>query len=265
MRLCEGTGEWLLRDSTFTQWLDHKNPTSKVLWLEGIPGAGKLSIIHRDWGKKKGKNLINYAGKTFLAGTVITKCQSEEGKTIYAFPTHEHVTSTSALSIFHSLIFQLTSSDEQLQACLCQLAREHLNTRLAVATAVLKSLLECAGSTYLVIDGVDEVEKVEREHLLLKLVEIAKECSAVKLLISSRDEEDIEKILCRSAQIRVHEKNWVSIQTFVNRRGAEWLDKKNFPLEDREEIERLLAPLPYKCRGEKTTVPGVRVAKTEGN
>ena len=39
-RLCEGTGKWLLQDDKFTRWLDFDSVDSKILWLEGIPGAG---------------------------------------------------------------------------------------------------------------------------------------------------------------------------------------------------------------------------------
>jgi hypothetical protein len=43
-RVCDGTGKWLMRDSTFTKWLDTQDMSTKLLWLQGIPGAG-LSYI----------------------------------------------------------------------------------------------------------------------------------------------------------------------------------------------------------------------------
>ena len=39
-RVCEGTGKWLIRDETFVKWMDITNPSTKILWLQGIPGAG---------------------------------------------------------------------------------------------------------------------------------------------------------------------------------------------------------------------------------
>ena len=39
-RICEGTGKWLMKDATFAKWLDSSDTSTKVLWLEGIPGAG---------------------------------------------------------------------------------------------------------------------------------------------------------------------------------------------------------------------------------
>ena len=39
-RTCIGTGNWLLRDATFIQWLKATEKSQRLLWLQGIPGAG---------------------------------------------------------------------------------------------------------------------------------------------------------------------------------------------------------------------------------
>jgi hypothetical protein len=39
-RLCSGTGEWLLKDQTFTQWLNVSDVSMRLIWIQGIPGAG---------------------------------------------------------------------------------------------------------------------------------------------------------------------------------------------------------------------------------
>ena len=39
-RICEGTGRWLIKDTTFVQWLKDAAKPSKPIWLQGIPGAG---------------------------------------------------------------------------------------------------------------------------------------------------------------------------------------------------------------------------------
>ena len=39
-RICQGTGQWLLRDTVFVKWLDKSDVSIKILWLQGIPGAG---------------------------------------------------------------------------------------------------------------------------------------------------------------------------------------------------------------------------------
>lgn len=45
-RLCEGTGNWLLRHHDMSRWLTPAEQDSpKVIWLRGIPGAGKFKAI----------------------------------------------------------------------------------------------------------------------------------------------------------------------------------------------------------------------------
>lgn len=39
-RICEGSGKWVMRNSTFAKWKDFKDVSTKILWLQGIPGAG---------------------------------------------------------------------------------------------------------------------------------------------------------------------------------------------------------------------------------
>jgi hypothetical protein len=39
-RVYQGTGQWLLRDTAFAKWLDKVDMSLKILWLQGIPGAG---------------------------------------------------------------------------------------------------------------------------------------------------------------------------------------------------------------------------------
>jgi len=36
-----GTGSWLSRNKDFTRWLDASDDSKPLLWLQGIPGAGK--------------------------------------------------------------------------------------------------------------------------------------------------------------------------------------------------------------------------------
>jgi hypothetical protein len=43
-RTCEGTGKWLLKDATFVKWLEPADQSLKILWLQGIPGAGEFGI-----------------------------------------------------------------------------------------------------------------------------------------------------------------------------------------------------------------------------
>ena len=190
-----------------------------------------------------------FLGKTFLAGTVIDKCQSLGNRPIYVFLSHVHAASTSTVSIFHSLIFQLAGSTEELQATLCQASRENFKSNLQSAASLLKSLLDCAGVTFLIVDGVDEIEKRQRELLLAELLKLCAECDTARILICSRPEDDIERILGTSRKIRVDQQNSGSIQAFVNRQSSDWIAKNNVLPHEKSEIEALLAPVASKAAG----------------
>jgi len=46
-KICDGTARWLEKDAAFRSWIDMSNPSTKLLWLRGIPGAGKYACKHR--------------------------------------------------------------------------------------------------------------------------------------------------------------------------------------------------------------------------
>lgn len=188
-------------------------------------------------------------GKTFLAGTVINKAKAA-GRAIFAFLSHVFNSSTSALSILHSLIFQLASDDDDLQAALSHTSRENLKNSITVAVNLLTTLLNCAGPVYIIVDGVDEIDEIERGRLLHQLLDLSKNCEETKILISCRPEADIKTILdSASASIRVDNCNAGSIQAFVNRESHRWFQTRNFLPSERADIERLLAPVAANAKG----------------
>lgn len=196
-------------------------------------------------------HLINRkrSGKTFLSSTVIEKTKSL-GRTIFAFLSYTLSSSTSALSITHSLIFQLTSNDDNLQAVLCQLGRENLKSNINAATSFLTTLIDCAGPVYIIIDGLDEIDEIERSKLMRQLLDLSKNCLEIKILVSGRPEADITATLHdKAVTIRVDKRNAGSIQAFVNWHTHKWFLDRAFLPEAQAEIERLLAPLASNSKG----------------
>ncbi|UKZ70764.1 uncharacterized protein TrAtP1_011734 [Trichoderma atroviride] len=225
-QVCAETGSWLKQDSGFKKWLDVEDDSRKILWLCGIPGAGKTHLA---------SVAIDYATST---------------KTIFAFISHTDKNNTSALSIMHSLIFQLTSEDEFLQAVLCGLSRKRLNDSLDVAVGVIQTLLNSTDPISIIVDGVDEIDSFEREKLLKNLRDITTVCKKTRLLISSRAEHDISTILSPiSSTIRVDTHNTESIQIFIDNWAEHWFSARDFLPADKSEIEDLFKPLALKAKG----------------
>ncbi|GAQ07430.1 hypothetical protein ALT_4751 [Aspergillus lentulus] len=226
-RVCEGTGTWLFKDDVVKDWLNINNGSSRVVWLQGIPGAGK----------------------TFLAGAVVDKAYTI-GHTAFAFLSHAVSTSTSALGVLHSLLFQVASQHEDLQDVLCHSTNEQIKSNITVAVDTLKSILDCAGQVFLIVDGLDEIDEVERRVLLKQLLHLSHECHETRIFISSRREEDIAVILeARSETIRVDGRNEESIQVLVDYQLKQIFQSRRFPPQIQDEIKRSLAPLASKAKG----------------
>lgn len=44
-RTCPGTASWLAREKAFCEWTDVASSSTTLLWLQGIPGAGKFCRV----------------------------------------------------------------------------------------------------------------------------------------------------------------------------------------------------------------------------
>ncbi|KAI0600874.1 NACHT domain protein [Biscogniauxia sp. FL1348] len=225
--VCQGTGTWLLQDTTFKEWLHAAAESSRVMWLQGIPGAGK----------------------TYLASTVIAEVQSL-GRTAFAFLSYKENRNATAISILHSLIFRVVSGEDDLETVVCQSCKEESKRSLQGATELLTTVLACAGPVYLIVDGLDEIDEGERGRLITQLLLILKSSHGVRLFISSRAEADLISILRNDATVlRVDQRNSECIKTFVERWARHWLVEREFLQEEQTEIEAGLAPLAAKSQG----------------
>lgn len=138
------------------------------------------------------------------------------GPTAFAFLDHKSSSSTSALTIVHSLIFQLASQNDNLQDVIRQSARQQLKSILNVAVKVLRSILHCVGRAFVIIDGVDEIDEIERNRLLNSFLELSRDCHETRIFVSSRQDALILRLLQdRARSIRVDQKNTERIQNIV--------------------------------------------------
>ncbi|KAF5697667.1 NACHT domain-containing protein [Fusarium globosum] len=234
---CEGTGSWLVQDQQFVSWAEGKEKPAQVLWLQGIPGAGCLT------------------GKTFLASTAVDRTKYL-GHSLFALLSYRNDLK-SPIPIYHSLIFQLASQDRDLRTVLCSTImdttkdlKRDLKGDSKFALNTFSKLLQAAGPTYIAIDGLDEIDEFTQQAFLHLLLDELKTLPHVKLLVSSRRVERIERILKPVAAILpIDQKNSGCIKAYVSRRGGEWLDNSYFESDARSEIRRLLNPLASKADG----------------
>ncbi|KAF4335307.1 Nacht domain protein [Fusarium beomiforme] len=226
--VCDGTGKWLFRDPSFQQWLAGKEKEKRILWLRGIPGAGK----------------------TLLASSVIKHTQQHGGThTVFAFLTYLD-SSISALSILHSLIFQLSSNSLSLKTMLCQSDLQHLGSDFKVAATLFQSLIQGAGIVRVIVDGLDEIDQAQRSRLIRELVRLSDECEECRILLTSRPESDIsDNLEGKTINIQVDQRNAGSIQVYINETMERWLKERDFLSDVRHQLQGWAAPLASRAKG----------------
>lgn len=183
---------------------------------------------------------------------------------VFAILTHSLSVSTTSLSIFHSLIFQLARDnhlmskgqpeehESVLQDFICETDRGTLASSLDTATELLIKLLQLSGPVHIVIDGLDEIDERQRLHFLVKILKVSQSCPETRILIASRDEADIKAELESNARaIRADNCNASSIRHYVTVRCNQWIKAHKFSQEENHEIAALLEPIATKAQGNK--------------
>lgn len=193
--------------------------------------------------------LTRLVGKTHLARTVVHEAR-RRGHSLFAFLTYTHSANVSALSILHSMVFQLSADDPTLQSIVCQSSGESFRHSIEAAKDVFKTASSSAGAIYITIDGLDEIESAPRYQILSILLRLSSEIDGLRLLVSCRAEADITSLLKgKCSSIRINELNNEGIQAFITQRTYKWYSERDFFPEARKEIETLLAPLADKAKG----------------
>lgn len=181
---------------------------------------------------------------------MIKHTQSLDGThTVFAFLTYldSHI---SALSILHSLIFQLASTSLSLKTMLCQSDLQHLGNDFNIAAALFQTLIQSAGVVRVIIDGLDETELTQRSRLIRELVRLGGECEDCHILLTSRAESDISCDLDgKTIDIQVDENNAGSIQVFINKTMGEWFKERDFVPDVQDQLRGWAAPLAFRAKG----------------
>lgn len=198
--------------------------------------------------------MTHLVGKTHLAATVVHEAR-KRAHSLFAFLTYTHSTNISALSILHSLVFQLSADDPTLQSILCQSSGENFRHNIEATKSVFKTVASSAGILYITIDGLDEIEKAPRSKILEILLQFSSEIDGMRLLVSCRAEADITSTLKgKCSSIRINELNTEGIHAFITQHTSKWYNQRGFCLEARKEIGSLLAPLADKSKGTITHI-----------
>ncbi|CAI7624637.1 unnamed protein product [Penicillium glandicola] len=197
-----GTGNWLLAHAEFQNWqsLDE----SAILWLHGIPGAGKTKLVSK----------------------VIDHFENQPDITLaYFYCDREDEKRRDPVNILRSYIKQLSDSPQKdaIRHPIVERYRKvhysgsstKLNFR--ECEAVLPELINSSLNPILILDALDEAVVGPREKLLNSLDLLLSNCHNLKIFISSRRDEDIKRRLQKKTNLGIEANdNQGDIEKFID-------------------------------------------------
>ncbi|KAF8207260.1 ankyrin repeat-containing domain protein [Mycena galopus ATCC 62051] len=164
-----GTGEWLLADTKFRDWVSN---SGKVLWCRGIPGAGKTVLASL---------VVNHL-------RVDVQARNDNIGVACIYLDHKDTEAQTVRNLLASLWKQL-AVDKPVPAATHELHGYHrkrgTNPALNDILQILHSITTEYSKIYFVVDALDEYPELKRDVLfehLSKVVEVA----SVNLLLTSR-------------------------------------------------------------------------------
>ncbi|KAJ6179439.1 hypothetical protein N7519_009900 [Penicillium mononematosum] len=203
-----GTGDWLVQDGRFREWMD--SPLSSTLWLQGSPGTGK----------------------SFLTSAVVKHIEDMKGSQMegfgYFFCNQDEKNRREALPVLRSLVRQFAApkgSTESVRRSL-QDARERATNRASQLSSseCCRQLVEAFNlysTSVIILDALDEVLDDELDILVEALEDAiaeTKDRGRVKLFVASRPEKNIGAKYGSSSTVIIQaQDNKKDIEKFVTK------------------------------------------------
>ncbi|OIW32698.1 hypothetical protein CONLIGDRAFT_642393 [Coniochaeta ligniaria NRRL 30616] len=170
------TGTWLLRLPEWTEWLQ-ADATRRLLWLHGIPGAGKTVLA------------------SFLIEELKDHCAySGEVGQAYYYCHYSHDNDETA-PFLRWIISQLCRQARWVPHQLCELYSMGCDPSIPELENALEAALTRFKTFYVVIDAVDESSPRDDLLTVITTLAIDKRFHNLKILATSRLYSDIERML----------------------------------------------------------------------
>ena len=227
----EHTGQWIFSNSIFQTWLDAR---SGVLWLHAKPGAGK----------------------TIMASTVITYLDNlvsrKDTIIVYYFCDYKDPKTQSTRKVIETLLADICRQSDKALTFMADLSRRYREVRSSCSFADLfEAFLKCLAMesrTYVVVDALDECS--DRVELVARLVRAASTVPSLSLLMTSREEHDIQESMEGLPHLSLGASDMADdIETYVTSELRRLLDSKKMKLRDASLAERIRTTLTSKADG----------------
>ncbi|PYH69627.1 uncharacterized protein BO88DRAFT_443625 [Aspergillus vadensis CBS 113365] len=198
-RVCQNPGHWLLNSPELKTWSSIEDQLNPLLWLSGIPGAGK----------------------TVLASIVIDELSRLPGAIVaYFYCKHGDERRNSVDSVTRSILAQVLDQNPDLLPYYYEKA--HMNASLTSSTVserLLCTSLRSCRRVYIVLDGLDECGRAARKNIVNLFRQMVEQtvidAGFIRCLFVSQEDgaaaEDFEGIEC----IKIGQRNFEDISAFA--------------------------------------------------
>ena len=192
------TCNWVLKDPQMRPWIEDDSGDA-VLWMTGIPGAGK----------------------SLLCSKLVQNLQTQQRfSTLYYFCGHQSSSGDISATILRTLAIQLLQQNLDMATLVHQAYLSKGSNRSSPAMKkLLIQVLPTSKVARIVIDGIDEGDHATQQEILKSLIDIQKNVNHYcKVLVSSRDEPQIQKVLAAKIHVKLGEKTAEDLSLYIKDR-----------------------------------------------
>lgn len=206
------TGRWILQETLVAQWCDAHRQREPFLWINGKPGAGKLPRKERVRCKIVRLMRATDLGKTILASVLVEKCANISNTHVaYFYCRAEDCNRSMFIGVCRSLICQLAQQNTSILSYVYEKSassgRSHLDS-ISLAKEMLGVVFDAVDTLFIIIDGIDECKKVEKERISTTLISIVENHTAfLRCCFISQHDKDTGKIFRNMPTLQITEKH----------------------------------------------------------
>ncbi|KAI1339051.1 hypothetical protein F5Y15DRAFT_416361 [Xylariaceae sp. FL0016] len=217
------SGQWLLNDDLFKKWYGPLYCVNPLLWLNGIPGAGK----------------------TVLASTVIDAlpglCKPYPIRRVYFYCKEDDKGRNTFVAVARGLLSQLVKDDKDLLLQIYEkgslVSGDAILEDPEMAKKLLEVALDSSQPTYIIIDGIDECGRDERKEICSWFVERVNDLpnekyGNLRCLFVSREDGPAKKDLGQIPSIKMEPSRTASdVRRYIMFWQTHMIEKKHGPLD----------------------------------
>ncbi|KAI0444886.1 WD40 repeat-like protein [Xylaria telfairii] len=187
------SGTWIFEDPTFFSWSDHDTPGHSALYVNGMPGAGKTTLM-----------------SAVIEKLLDSKCSKGEKYLVaYFYFKQSQPNKESHNSLLRALLLQLVERDAAISNHVFEETSsiEGVNLRSTkTLEGLVKTTLESYRISYIVLDGLDEcapneAEKSVKWFLSLLNGGIAETDKILRVLFCGQRDGTLDKLLANQPSV----------------------------------------------------------------